>query len=128
MSLGVPELLLLDVGFLGKLRLLRTLHTPAALLGAEASVVSHDALRKLRTAFVRAVWSESLNLANPGVVLYLLDGPVGCDPGYHVAWCRFRMFRGHMACKSEVHGLNRIYCLLRLCGCAWSWSHSSSAF
>ena len=65
----------------GRLRLLGTLHVPGAVHGAEAAVVSQDALRKLRVAFVRAVWSDGLNLASPCAVINLLDGPVGCDPG-----------------------------------------------
>ena len=46
----------LPMDYLGKLRLLRTMHISAVLHGVEASVVSQDALRRLRTAFVRAVW------------------------------------------------------------------------
>ena len=69
----------------------------------EASAVSQDALRKMCTAFVRSIRSDGLHLANPGVVLSLSDGPAGCDPGCHVAWCRFRMLRRHMAFCSGVH-------------------------
>ena len=71
----------LPLDFFGRLRLLGTVHIPATLHGAGASVVHQDGLRKLRTAFVRPVWSAGLHLANPGAVLNLLEGPVGCDPG-----------------------------------------------
>ena len=110
----VPSVSALPLDFFGRLRLLETLHVPAAVHGAEAAVVSQDALRKLRVAFVRAVWSDGLNLTSPGAVLNLLDGPVGCDTGYHVAWCGFRMLRRHLAYNSEVHERSRIHELLRV--------------
>ena len=44
----------------GTLRILRTMYIPAALHVAEASHVSAGTLWKLRTAFVRAVWSGRL--------------------------------------------------------------------
>ena len=90
------------------------MHILDTLHGVEASTVSLGALCKLRTAFVRSVWSFGLHLANPGAVLSLLDGPVGCDPGYHVVWSRFRMLRRHMAYNSGVHDLARIFGLLRV--------------
>ena len=77
----VHSLSALPLDFFGRLRLLGTLHVPAAVHGAEAAVVFQEALRKLRVAFVRAVWSDGLNLASPGAVLNLLDRPVGCDLG-----------------------------------------------
>ena len=52
-------------------------HLPAALHGAEASLVSISGLCKLRSAFSRAAMSGGLRLANPSAVLSLLDGPVG---------------------------------------------------
>ena len=45
------------------------------------------------SAFVRAVWSAGLSLANLSAVLTLLDGPLGCDPAFHVVCCGFRMMR-----------------------------------
>ena len=69
------------------------MHVLAALHGAEASVVAQDGLRKLRTAFVRAVLSGALTLAAPGAVPSLLEGLVGCDPGCHVV----QILCGHMA-------------------------------
>ena len=75
----------LPLDFCGKLHLLKTMHVLAALHGAEASVVAQDGLRKLRTAFVRAVLSGALTLATPGAVPSLLEcllgGPwLSCGP------------------------------------------------
>ena len=72
----VPVVGALPLGFGGKLRILRTMHTPAALHGSEASHLSAASTRKLRTAYVGAVTSGSMPLANPGAVLSLLDGPL----------------------------------------------------
>ena len=117
MSAALPRVravavLLLD--FIGRLRILRTMHLPAALHGAEASLVSLSGLRRLRTAFCQAALSGGLRLANPGAVLSLLDGPDGSDPWFYVVWCRFRMLRRHMAYNSSVHELARVYSLLRV--------------
>ena len=30
-------------------------------------------------------------------ILTLLDGPPGCDPGFNIVWCRFRLFRRYLA-------------------------------
>ena len=98
----------LPLDFCGRLRILRTMHLPAALHGVEASLVSISDLRKLRSAFGQAAMSGGLRLANPGVVLSLLDGLIGSDPGFHVVWCRFRMLRGHMAYNSSAHELARV--------------------
>ena len=97
--LSVPRAraVVLPLDFVGRLRILRTMHLPGALHGAEASLVSISGLRKLRTAFCQASLSGGLRLANPGAVLSLLDGPVGSDSGFHVVWCRFRMLRRYMA-------------------------------
>ena len=112
----MPSVAALPLDFAGKLRLLRTMHIPAALHGAEASTVSLDSLRKLRTAFVQSVWSDGLHLADPWAVLSLLDGSVGCDPGYHVVWSRFRLLRSHMAYNSEF------MTWLEFWVCSWPWS------
>ena len=77
-SVTVPRAVaVLPLDFCGRLRILRTIHLPAALHGVEA-------------AFGQAAMSGGLRLANPCAVLSLLDGPVGSDPGFHVVWCRFR--------------------------------------
>ena len=108
----VPVVGALPLGFGGKLRILRTMHTPAALHGCEASHFLADPTGKLRTAYVGAVTSGSMPLANPGAVLSLLDGHPGCDPGYQIVWCRFRLLRRFMAKNAEVLDLVRIYGLL----------------
>ena len=110
----VRAVAVLPLDFVGRLRILRTMHLPGALHGAEASLVSVSGLRKLRTAFCQAALSGGLRLANPGAVLTLLDGPVGSDPGVHVVWCRFRMLRRYMAYNYSVHELARVYSLLRV--------------
>ena len=117
MSAAIPRVravAVLPLDFVGKLRILLTMHLPGALHGAEASLVSISGLRKLRTAFCQASLCGGLRLANPGAVLSLLDGPVGSDPGFHVVWCRFRMLRRHMAYNSSVHELARVESLLRV--------------
>ena len=99
MSAAIPRVravAVLPLDFVVRLRILRTMHLPASLHGAEASLVSISGLRRLRAAFCQAALSGGLRLANPGAVLSLLDGPVGSDPGFHVVWCRFRMLRRHM--------------------------------
>ena len=117
MSAAIPRVRAVAVfplDFVGRFRILRKMHLPAALHGAEASLVSISGLRRLRTAFCQASLSGGLRLANPGAVLSLLDGPIGSDPGFHVVWCRFRMLRRHMSYNSSVHELARVYSLLRV--------------
>ena len=80
----VPQVGALPLEFGGKLRILRTMHTPAALHGVEASHLSLASSKTLRAACAGAVTSGSMPLANPGAVLSLLDGPPGSDPGYHI--------------------------------------------
>ena len=60
----------LPLDFCGRLRILRTMHLPAALHGVEASPVSNSGLRGLRTAFGQAALSGGLRLANPGLSLF----------------------------------------------------------
>ena len=111
----VHSVAVFPLDFCGRLRILRSMHLPAALHGVEASLVSISGLRSLRAAFGQAALSGSLRLTNPGAVLMsLLDGPVGSDPGFHVVWCRFLMLRGHMAYNSSIHELARVYSLLRV--------------
>ena len=61
------------------LRIFRTVFLPAALHGAEASLVSERNICTLRSALIRAAWSGRLSLANPGAVFSLHDGPLGSD-------------------------------------------------
>ena len=65
----------LPLGYLGKLRILRTMFVPAALHGVEASSLSQGSLFKLRAAFVRACWSSKLTLAHAGTVLGYVGWP-----------------------------------------------------
>ena len=87
----VHSVAVLPLDFCGRLRILRSMHSLAALHGVEASLVSISGLRRLRSTFGRAAMSGGLRLASPGAVLSLLDGPVGSDLGFHVVWCRFRI-------------------------------------
>ena len=41
------------------------------------------------------------HVAHAGVVLSLLTGPEGCDPGLCVLRFAFRMLRRHLACRSQ---------------------------
>ena len=68
----------------------------------------------MRAAFVCSVWSDGLLLADPGVVLNLLDGPAVGYPGYHVVQCRFRMLRRHTAYNTGVYDHGRVHGLLRV--------------
>ena len=122
----VPAVGALPPGVGVKLRILRAMHTPAALHGVEASHIFQASLKRLRAAYVRVVTSGSMHLANPGAVWSRLDGPTGCDPGCHVVWCRFRMLRRYMAHNAGIWDLLRVYGLLRaVCtGALWSWSYS----
>ena len=94
---SVMVVMALPLDFAGKLRILRTKFLPGALHAIEASGISFSLLQRLRSAFVSAVWSKKMPLAQVGAVLLLLDGPVGCDPGFFVVWCRFRLFRRYLA-------------------------------
>ena len=82
---------------------------PGASQGIDASFLAAAGLRKLRAAIVRVVWSRRQSLANPGVVLSLLDGPSGCDPAFCVVWFRFRLHRRFLAYRpGEVSGVYRL--------------------
>ena len=72
----------LPLDFSVKLRVLCTKFLPGALHGIDASVLSLGWLHRLRSACVSAVWSRKVPLAHTGAVLTLLDGVVGCDPGF----------------------------------------------
>ena len=84
----VPVVGVLPMGFGGELRVLRTMHTPAALQWVEFSHISLASWAKC--ALPLCVQSGSMPLDH-FVVLSLLDGPAGCDPGYHIVWCWLRM-------------------------------------
>ena len=92
----------LPLGFQVKLGLVRGKYIPDGLHAAEASCVSSSSL----SAFVRAVWSSKVPLANTPPVLNLLDGPVGVDPELHVIWVRFRMMRRYWACCPDEEPQN----------------------
>ena len=77
-------ILALPLDYHGRMRVVRSMFIPGALHGVEASFLAQTGLRKLRAAIVLVVWSRRQSLANPGAVLSLLDGPVGCDPAFCV--------------------------------------------
>ena len=54
--------------------------------------LSVSSLQRLRSAFVAAIWSRRMPLAHTGGVLTMLDGPASSDLGFHVVWCRFRLY------------------------------------
>ena len=105
----VPAVCALRVGLGRRLRILRTMYTPAGLHGDEASLVAQASLSRLRTAHVRVATSGEVLLANPAVLWSLLDGPEGCDPGYHVVWCWSRMLRRFVAYNARVADLAGVY-------------------
>ena len=79
----------LALDFHGKLRILPTMLMHAAFRGIDASLVSQNSLTNFWSAFVAAVWSRRMPLANSGACLCLLDSPAGGDPGVHAVWSRF---------------------------------------
>ena len=87
----------LPLDFHGRVRVVRSMFLPAALHGAEASLLASDSLLRLRSSICRVVWSRRQPLANVGAVLSMLDGPSGCDPLFCVVWFRFRLFRRFLA-------------------------------
>ena len=102
----------LPLDFHGRVRIVRSMHLPAALHGIEASLLASDSLRKLRSAVRRVVWSRRQPFASVGAVLSLLDGPTGCDPAFCVVWFRFRLLRRYLALWPAEVG--RIYRLLEM--------------
>ena len=94
---GVAAVGALPLGFQVKLGWVRGQYIRAGLHAAEASYVSSSSICALRAAFVRAVWSSKMPLANAPAILNLLDGPVGVDPAFHIVWSRFHMMRRFLA-------------------------------
>ena len=123
---AVLVVMALPLDFVGKLRVLRTKLLPGALHAVEGARISSLLLRRLRSAFVSAVWSRKMPLAHVGAVLTLLDGPSGCDPGFYVVWSRFRLLRRYLAYRPME--VPRIYALLGLAadGCPGHGSSSLS--
>ena len=64
----------LPLDFHGRVRVVRSVYLPAALHGIEASLLSSDNLRKLRSSIHRVVWSRRQPLAGVGAVLSLWMG------------------------------------------------------
>ena len=104
----------LPLDFHGRVRVVRSMHLPAALHGIEASLLASDSLRKLRSSIHRVVWSRRQPPAGVGAVLGLLGGPTGCDPDFCVVWFRFRLLRRYLALWPAEVG--RVY---RLFGESW---------
>ena len=100
----------LPLDFHGRVRVVSSMHLPAALHGIEASLLASDSLRKFRSSMCPVVWSRREPLANVGAVLGLLDGPTGCDPAFCVVWFRFRLLRRYLALWPTEVG--RVYRLL----------------
>ena len=95
----------LPLDFAGKLWVLQTKFLPGALHAIEASRISFCLLQNLRT-----IWSKKMPFAHVGAVLSLLGGPLGCDPGFYVVWCRLKLLRRYLA-YNPLEAL-RLYILL----------------
>ena len=104
----------LPLDFYGRVRVVRSMHLPAALHGIEESLLASESLRKLRSSIHRVVWSRRELLAGVGAVLSLLDGPTWCDPAFCVVWFRFRFLRRYLALW--LVGVGRVYRLLEMVG------------
>ena len=89
----VKDVAVLPGGFGSMLGNVRSKFLSVALHGCEASKFAQRSFLKFRSACASAVWSRRIPLARNGTVLSLLDGPVGCDPGFCVIWNRFRLVR-----------------------------------
>ena len=104
----------LSLDFHGRVRIVRSMFLPAALHAIEASLLSSDSLRKLRSSIHSVVWSCRQPLASVGAVLSLLDGSTGCDPAFCVVWKRFRLLRRYLSLWLAEVG--RVYRLLDMVG------------
>ena len=89
----VEAVAVLPGGFGAKLGNVRSKFLSASLHDCEASKIAQRSFLKFRSACTSTVWSRRMPLAQYGTVLRLLDGPVGCDPGFCVIWNRFRLVR-----------------------------------
>ena len=97
----------LPLDFYGRVRVVRALFLPCALL--EASYLSKGSFWKLRAAVMHAVWSRKQPLASSGAVLGLLYGPHGCDSYFCIVWLRCRLFRRYLSFRPvEVPRLYRL--------------------
>ena len=79
---GLMLVAALPLDFRGRCRVVRATFNAGALHGVEASAFSEDSLRQLLSAIVSAVWSHRQPLAHGSIVLSLLDGIDGFDPGF----------------------------------------------
>ena len=112
-TVGVATVGALPLGFQVMLELVRGKYLPARLHAAEASYVSSSSISAFRAAIVGAMWSSEMPLANATAILYILDGPVGIDPAFHLVWARFRMMRRYLAyCPDEEPRIFRMLYLV----------------
>ena len=89
--------------------MVRFMYSPAALHFIEASLLSSDSLRELRSLLIMWFWPHRQPLASVGAVFSLLDGPTGCDPAFCVVWFRFRLLRRYLALwPAEVGRVHRL--------------------
>ena len=88
---------------------------PAGLHAVKAPYVFASALGAFLAAIVTAVWSSWM---------FLLDGPVGVDPAFHIVWRGFRFMRRYLAFRPlEVL---RIFRVLDLVAHGARHEHTSS--
>ena len=78
----------------------------------EASLLTSESLRKLRSSIRWVVWSRRQPLASVGAVLSLLDGPTLCDPAFCVIWFWFWLLRRYLSLWPAEVG--RVYRLLEM--------------
>ena len=103
----------MPLGFHFKLGVVRGKYLPAGGHAAEASYVSSSSISAFRAAFVRAVWSSKMPLANAPAILNLLDGPDDVDPAFYVVWSPFRMMHRFLApCPEEEPRIFRMLDLI----------------
>ena len=107
---AVLVVMALPLDFSGRLRILRTKFLSGALHAIEGSRISFCSLTAItvRFCFCRLVQEDAFGSCWCGFVL--AGCPVGCDPGFYVLWCRFRLLRRYLAYRPlEVP---RLYSLL----------------
>ena len=109
---AVLVVMALPLDFAGKLRVLRTKFLPGALHAIEASRISFSLWRDFGLPLSLLSGLRKMPLVHIGAILSLLDGPPGCDAGFYVVWCEFRLLRRYLSYNPlEVP---RLYSLLRL--------------